>query len=107
VSFTCDVDGMTLRGRLDAVFADRDGGWTVVDWKTGAVPSDDELPALSVQLAAYRLAWASLSDVPVDQVRAAFHYVRSNTTLRPVDLMDAPALRALLRGIPQSGAAST
>jgi DNA helicase-2/ATP-dependent DNA helicase PcrA len=107
VSFTCDVDGMTLRGRLDAVFADRDGGWTVVDWKTGAVPSDEELPALSVQLAAYRLAWASLSGVPVDQVRAAFHYVRSDTTLRPVDLMDAPALRTLLRGLPQSGTEST
>lgn len=107
VSFTCDVDGMTLRGRLDAVFADRDGGWTVVDWKTGAVPSEDELPALSVQLAAYRLAWASLSGVPVDQVRAAFHYVRSNTTLRPVDLMDAPRLRALLGGLPQSDTATT
>jgi DNA helicase-2/ATP-dependent DNA helicase PcrA len=100
VSFTCDVDGMTLRGRLDAVYADHDGGWTVVDWKTGVVPSEEELPALSVQLAAYRLAWASLSGVPVDQVRAAFHYVRSNTTLRPVDLMDAPTLRTLLRGIP-------
>jgi DNA helicase-2/ATP-dependent DNA helicase PcrA len=100
VSFTCDVDGMTLRGRLDAVFADPDGGWTVVDWKTGAVPSEEELPALSVQLAAYRLAWASLSGVPVEKVRAAFHYVRSNHTLRPVDLMDAPTLRTLLRGIP-------
>jgi DNA helicase II / ATP-dependent DNA helicase PcrA len=41
--------------------------------------------------------------VPVDQVRAAFHYVRSNTTLRPVDLMDAPALRTLLRGLPTHG----
>jgi DNA helicase II / ATP-dependent DNA helicase PcrA len=102
VSFTCDVDGMTLRGRLDAVYADRDGGWTVVDWKTGAVPSDEDLPGLSVQLAAYRLAWASLSGVPVDEVRAAFHYVRHNTTLRPVDLMDAPALRALLRGLPST-----
>ena len=79
MSFTCDVDGMTLRGRLDAVFADADGGWTVVDWKTGAVPPEDELPALTVQLAAYRLAWASLSGVPVDRVRAAFHYVRSDT----------------------------
>jgi len=102
VSFTCDVDGMTLRGRLDAVFADRDGGWTVVDWKTGAVPSEEELPALSVQLAAYRLAWASLNEVPVSEVRAAFHYVRSDVTLRPVDLMDAPALRTLLRGIPST-----
>ena len=100
VSFTCDVDGMTLRGRLDAVFADQDGGWTVIDWKTGVVPADDELPALTVQLAAYRLAWASLSGVPVDRVRAAFHYVRSDRTLRPADLMDAPTLRTLLRGVP-------
>ncbi len=100
VSFTCDVDGMTLRGRLDAVFADRDGGWTVIDWKTGAVPSEEELPALTVQLAAYRLAWASLSGVPVERVRAAFHYVRSDHTLRPADLMDAPSLRALLSGLP-------
>jgi DNA helicase II / ATP-dependent DNA helicase PcrA len=107
VSFTCDVDGMTLRGRLDAVFADKDGGWTVIDWKTGAIPSEEELPALSVQLAAYRLAWASLTGAPVAKVRAAFHYVRSNTTVRPVDLMDAPTLRTLLRGLPQSGTAST
>jgi len=100
VSFTCDVDGMTLRGRLDAVFADADGGWTVIDWKTGAVPQEDELPALTVQLAAYRLAWASLCGVPVDRVRAAFHYVRGDVTLRPADLMDAQKLRALLRGVP-------
>ena len=33
-------------------------GWTVVDWKTGALPADDRGPALAVQLAAYRLAWA-------------------------------------------------
>jgi DNA helicase II / ATP-dependent DNA helicase PcrA len=58
-------------------------------------------------LAAYRLAWASLSSVPVDKVRAAFHYVRSNTTLRPVDLMDAPTLRGLLRGLPSPGQAGT
>jgi DNA helicase-2/ATP-dependent DNA helicase PcrA len=103
VSFTCDVDGMTLRGRLDAVFADRDGGWTVIDWKTGAIPSDEDLPALTVQLAAYRLAWASLCGVPVSQVRAAFHYVRSNHTLSPADLMDAPALRTMLRGVPAAG----
>jgi DNA helicase-2/ATP-dependent DNA helicase PcrA len=38
----------------------------------------------------------------VSQVRAAFHYVRSDVTLRPVDLMDAPALRELLRGIPSN-----
>jgi DNA helicase II / ATP-dependent DNA helicase PcrA len=100
VPFTCDVAEMSLRGRMDAVFADTDGGWTVIDWKTGALPRDEELPALTVQLAAYRLAWASLSAVPVDRVRAAFHYVRQNRTIRAADLLDADGLRDLLRAVP-------
>jgi len=102
VPFSADVEGITVRGRMDAVFADPDGGWTVVDWKTGAVPSGDRLPALAVQLAAYRIAWAALQNVPVDQVRAAFHYVRANHTVRPADLLDAEGLRALLRQIPEA-----
>ena len=100
--FSADVEGITVRGRMDAVFADPDGGWTDVDWKTGAVPSGDRLPALAVQLAAYRIAWAALQNVPVDQVRAAFHYVRANHTVRPADLLDAEGLRALLRQIPEA-----
>ncbi len=100
VPFETEVDGIAVRGRMDAVFADPDGGWTVVDWKTGALPDRDRLPALSVQLAAYRLAWAALSGAPVSSVRAAFHYVRHNRTLRPADLLDADGLRALIRGVP-------
>ncbi|WP_367138662.1 UvrD-helicase domain-containing protein [Saccharothrix sp. HUAS TT1] len=100
VPFEAEVDGLSVRGRMDAVFADDDGGWTVVDWKTGAVPEPDRLPALSVQLAAYRLAWAALTGTPVDKVRAAFHYVRQDHTLRPADLLDADGLRALIRSIP-------
>jgi DNA helicase-2/ATP-dependent DNA helicase PcrA len=100
VPFTFDIDGMSVRGRMDAVFADDDGGWTVVDWKTGRIPDAEHLPALSVQLAAYRLAWAQLSGVPVDRVRAAFHYVREDHTLRPADLLDADGLRALISTVP-------
>jgi DNA helicase-2/ATP-dependent DNA helicase PcrA len=101
VPFTCDVDGMAIRGRMDAVYSDEDGGWTVVDWKTGRVPDGDHLPALAVQLAAYRLAWAQLTRIPVDRVRAAFHYVREDFTLRPADLLDADGLRALVRSVPE------
>ncbi|WP_184929626.1 ATP-dependent helicase [Saccharothrix ecbatanensis] len=100
VPFEAKIDGLSVRGRMDAVFADDDGGWTVVDWKTGAVPDDDRLPALSVQLAAYRLAWAALTGTPVEKVRAAFHYVRQDHTLRPADLLDADGLRELVRSIP-------
>lgn len=100
VPFEADLDGVLVRGRMDAVYADGDGGWTVVDWKTGAVPDDERLAAVSVQLAAYRLAWAALAEVPLASVRAAFHYVGQNVTLRPTDLLDAQALHALLSTIP-------
>ncbi len=99
VPFETVFDGVGVRGRMDAVFADPDGGWTVVDWKTGKVP--DEVPhAVNVQLAAYRLAWSALSGAPLSSVRAAFHYVRANRTVRPTDLLDAEGLRDLLRSIP-------
>ena len=99
VPFETVLDGVGVRGRIDAVFADPDGGWTVVDWKTGKVP--EEIPhAVNVQLAAYRLAWSALSGTPLDCVRAAFHYVRSNRTVQPTDLLDADGLRDLLRSIP-------
>lgn len=100
VPFETEIDGVLVRGRMDAVFADRDGGWTVVDWKTGAVPDDTQLPVVSVQLAAYRLAWAALQGVPLETVRAAFHYVRQDVTIRPTDLLDADGLRALIRSVP-------
>ncbi|HWO65988.1 MAG TPA: UvrD-helicase domain-containing protein [Umezawaea sp.] len=106
VPFEAEVDGMSVRGRMDAVFADPDGGWTVVDWKTGAVPDADKLPALSVQLAAYRLAWAALAGAEVESVRAAFHYVQHDHTLRPTDLLDATGLRALIRSVPDGSARS-
>ncbi|KMS65881.1 ATP-dependent helicase [Prauserella rugosa] len=102
VPFSTVIDGITVRGRMDAVFAEPDGGWTVVDWKTGAVPDDGAMTSLSVQLAAYRLAWAGLTGAPLEKVRAAFHYVRHDHTARPVDLLDAAGLRALLRSVESS-----
>jgi DNA helicase-2/ATP-dependent DNA helicase PcrA len=102
VPFETLVGDRLVRGRIDAVFADApEGGYDVVDWKTGRPPaSDAERHAVSVQLAAYRLAWAALSGVPVGQVRAAFHYVPDNLTVRPSDLLDQPALTALIDQVP-------
>jgi DNA helicase-2/ATP-dependent DNA helicase PcrA len=100
VPFETVVAGIGVRGRMDAVFAEPDGTWTVVDWKTGSLPADARLPALSVQLAAYRLAWASLAGCDPARVRAAFHFVRQNVTLSPADLLDADGLRALVASVP-------
>jgi DNA helicase-2/ATP-dependent DNA helicase PcrA len=103
VPFETTIAGIGVRGRMDAVFADPDGGWTVVDWKTGGLPDPARLPALSVQLAAYRLAWAALAGCPPERVRAAFHFVRSGVTLRPADLLDADGLHALVTSVPVAG----
>jgi len=100
VPFETDLEGVLVRGRMDAVFLDPDGRFDVVDWKTGRRPRGLDAEAAAVQLAAYRLAWAALSRTPVVQVRAAFHYVRSAETVRPADLLDAEGLRALVQRIP-------
>ena len=38
VPFDMMIGDTVVRGRIDAVFADSDGGFTVVDWKTGDPP---------------------------------------------------------------------
>jgi DNA helicase-2/ATP-dependent DNA helicase PcrA len=99
VPFATEIGSVLVRGRIDAVFADA-GGYDVVDWKTGRRPAGPQAGAGAVQLATYRLAWASLAGVPVEDVRAAFHYVREGVTVRPADLLDAERLTALITGIP-------
>lgn len=54
------IGSKRVTGKIDAVFENPDGTWTVVDWKTGKVPTKAELPALALQLAEYRLAWAEI-----------------------------------------------
>ena len=54
--FALVLAGQVVRGRIDAVYAEPDGGWLVVDWKTNRTQTADPL-----QLALYRLAWAELT----------------------------------------------
>lgn len=109
VPFETSLGGTVIRGRIDAVFEDPDGGWTVIDWKTGAEPDEEKVRAVGLQLAAYRLAWAQLmaarterltgrpAELPLHKVRAAFHYVRTGRTVAPEMLPDAVALDRLVR----------
>jgi DNA helicase-2/ATP-dependent DNA helicase PcrA len=108
VGFELPIGAAIVRGRMDAVFADSDGGFTVVDWKTGRVPTGPDAQAKAVQLAAYRLAWARIKAIPdseIERVRAAFYYVADNITVYPERLLDASGLRALI--MPASPAADT
>ncbi|MBB0993150.1 ATP-dependent helicase, partial [Dietzia sp. SLG510A3-3B2-2] len=118
VPFEVGLGEHLLRGRMDAVFtatasADTDGdddpGWIVVDWKTGRVPAERDMPAVALQLAVYRYAWAQIASarlgrpVGLDRVRAAFHYVRSGRTIEPAHLPDADELSRLLSDGPGRG----
>jgi len=96
VPFATRIAGIGIRGRIDAVFTDSDGGLTVVDWKTGRPPEAARRAALSVQLACYRLAMAELSGLALPLVRAAFHYIPTGTTVAPVDLLEADGIGELV-----------
>ena len=90
------VGEVVVRGRVDAVFQDADGRWDLVDWKTGRRPSAGQLKTRSIQLAVYRLAWARLKGVPLEDVRAAFFYVADNAVVRPHDLGTAAELEGIV-----------
>jgi DNA helicase-2/ATP-dependent DNA helicase PcrA len=91
-SFAIVLDGQVVRGRIDAVYEEDDGSFLVVDWKTNRAATADPL-----QLAVYRLAWAELREIPLDRVRAAFHYVRTGETVHPEDLPDRAGLESMLQ----------
>jgi DNA helicase II / ATP-dependent DNA helicase PcrA len=103
VPFETMIGDRLVRGRMDAVFELPDGGYEVVDWKTGQPLKGKAAKAASVQLAAYRLAWSHLAGVPLEKVAAAFHYVRANRTVRPVNLLDADGLVALIESVTPVG----
>lgn len=90
------IGDVVVRGRIDAVFRDADGRWDLVDWKTGRRPSAAQLKVKAVQLAVYRLAWARLKGVPLEDVRAAFYYVADNQVVRPHDLGSAEKLEEIV-----------
>jgi DNA helicase-2/ATP-dependent DNA helicase PcrA len=99
VPFELVVGDTIVRGRMDAVFADPDGGFTVVDWKTGRRPRGEEAVAAAAQLAAYRLAWADLNGVDVERVRAVFCYLRDGGDYSPSDLLDRDGIARLLESV--------
>ncbi len=95
--FTFAAAGRLIRGRIDAVYRRAPGEngarFTVIDWKTSAAETADHW-----QLAIYRLAWAEAQQLPLDEVEAAFYYVRSDRLVRPDRLPDRQELEQVLNG---------
>lgn len=95
------LGGHAVRGRVDAVFADDDGGVSVVDWKTGRAPTGGESAVRAVQLSAYRIAYARWRGLDPDLVRGAFFYAANGETVRP-PLLAEHQLLELLEGVVSS-----
>jgi DNA helicase-2/ATP-dependent DNA helicase PcrA len=96
--FQLAIAGRVVRGRIDAVYREDDGGgarYEIVDWKTSRSRTADPL-----QLAIYRLAWAEQQGVPPHSVGTAFVYVRTGEVVRPDGLPDRAELERLLLGEP-------
>ena len=94
--FELVAGGRLIRGRIDAIYPREDGGFDVIDFKTGQVPKD--FAAAALQLSVYRLAWADLAGVDPDEVTAGFLYVRTGTVKRPDVLLSRDELALLLTG---------
>jgi DNA helicase-2/ATP-dependent DNA helicase PcrA len=107
VPFEFVLGAHVIRGRIDAVYQNEDGTHDVIDYKTGVRPGGPAAAAAALQLACYRLAWADLSGMPLDQVGAAFLYVRDGDggLVRP-PLVGRVELEAMLVALPLEGAAT-
>jgi DNA helicase-2/ATP-dependent DNA helicase PcrA len=80
--------------KLDAVFQDDSGNYEIVDWKTGAAPSEAaDIEKRGLQLALYRIAFATLMKLPLEAVSACFYYVGENKVIKPPRLLTVAELR--------------
>lgn len=82
-AFAYSADGMTIRGRYDAIFQE-DGRWLIVDWKTGAPPTkqfqNQYLPSYATQLEVYRRAFAQSRNLQPDEVEAELVFLGGEDT---------------------------
>jgi DNA helicase-2/ATP-dependent DNA helicase PcrA len=91
-------DGRIIVCKIDAVFQQPEGRFEIVDWKTGAAPkSAADLEQKQLQLALYRLAYATWTGIDPDRIDAVFYYVSDNRVIRPNHIDDAQELLARWR----------
>lgn len=90
-------DGHIIICKIDAVY-ERDGRFQIVDWKTGKAPrTAQQLEERQLQLALYRLAFATWKDLDPDTIDAVFYYVSEDRIVRPERILGEDELRQLWR----------
>lgn len=95
------VEGVTVRGRVDAIFrtTDTDGTekWELVDWKTGRVPSKKELKSRALQLGLYRIGFARLHKIEPANISASFFYATEGKEVRIEELATEEKIAGVLK----------
>ncbi|WP_368885782.1 UvrD-helicase domain-containing protein [Rothia mucilaginosa] len=72
------IEGISLRGRIDAVFRteDEDGErWVLVDWKSGSRPKAASMQSRRFQLGLYRIAFSRIMGVDPERISTVFVYL--------------------------------
>jgi DNA helicase II / ATP-dependent DNA helicase PcrA len=99
--FLLPIEGVTIKGRIDAIYGVHDGPWEIVDYKTGRVPREDDALARA-QLDLYALACMDVWHKRPDELRLTYLYLASAQE-RSYEVGDVDAVRervsAWLRGI--------
>ncbi len=96
--FETVINGIVLRGRIDAIYRDGDI-YEVVDWKTGRMKEGEDLSTASIQLAMYRLAYSKQHGIPIENIKAAFHYVADDRTVYRENLSTESEIASLIESI--------
>ena len=72
-SFRCRIDSKILKGQIDLVFKNKDGTYTLVDYKTNQTVEPEEYKE---QLACYRHALCNMLNCKESDIRCVLYYLR-------------------------------
>ncbi len=81
-SIEFSMAGSVIVCKLDAVYLEG-GEYQIVDWKSGRVPKNSEVPGKAIQLALYRIALSKRLSIPIERIRASFFYAADGKELEP------------------------
>jgi len=94
------VDDNIFICKLDAVFETADGRHEIIDWKTGAAPvTEADIAERTLQLELYRVAYATLRNLPLTRVGASLYYVAENREIKADSGFDLAELRQRWRAV--------
>ena len=59
----------------------------------------DQLESATIQLAMYRLAYSKLHNIPIENIKAAFHYVADQQTIYRESLSTEAEIAAIINSV--------